>query len=60
LGSHGDKIATREVSGYVGRNHGAKPYFESPVTLKFMRPYLLSPPPESAVTKAIVSPAEVP
>jgi hypothetical protein len=60
LGGHGDKIATREVSGFVGRNHGARPYFESPITLKFMRPYLLSPPPESAVTKAIGSPAEVP
>lgn len=60
LGGHGDKIATREASGYVGRKHGAKPYFESPAAVQLMRPYLLNPPPESAVMKAMGAPAEVP
>ena len=45
LGGHGDKIAIREVSQYVGRKHGAVPYFESAGTLRLMRPYLLNPPP---------------
>jgi hypothetical protein len=60
LGGQGDKVLTREVSGFVGRNHGPKSYFESPLALKLMQPYLLNPPPESAVTKVVGPAAEVP
>ena len=56
LGGHGDKIVTRDASGFIGRSHGAKPYFQSPAAVRLMRPFLLNPPPESAVVEAAQSP----
>ena len=56
LGGHGDKIMTQDASGFIGHNHGAKPYFESSTALRLMRPFLLYPPPESAVIEAAQSP----
>lgn len=57
LGGHGDKIVTHDASGFIGRSHGAKPFFQSPTAVRLMRPFLLNPPPESAVIEATQSPA---
>jgi len=52
LGGEADKIVSREVGAYVGPEHGAKPFFESPAVVRMMQPYLLDPPAESAVIEA--------
>ena len=47
-GGRGDKIVTREVSNYVGRKHGPKPFFESPTVRRLMQAMLFNPPSGSA------------